>query len=675
MAVGARGGARRSLASARVTRVLLVDDAASVRALLRATLEQSGAFEVVGEAGNGETAIGLARTLRPDVVILDLAMPGADGLTALPEIARQAPGATIVVFSEAIGDEEAALQRGAHAVVHKSDSLELLLDVLRDPPVGEAVGDPVAAGADGGGEGPPSGEAFGDRLVGSSGELRRLIVDTMSEGLVAVGRDGTIVDANPAALRILGRRPDELLGRRMLRSTGLPLDADGRPMSPHEVPSVRVLESGLPIRDFVMGVETPDRGLRWISVNANPVRDDGRSGVAVVGTFSDVTEQREALAQLRSSESALRKSESWFRATMEAVPDGVVVYSAIRDDDGRIVDFMCEFANGAAAEHQGRPVVEFIGKTFLEHSKNPESQAYLQRYADVVETGEPLVHEVPRHSHGRTEGAYESQVVKLEDGFLASFRNVTARKRTEQELRTSERRLFSFLSGLPVGVVVIDLAAGPMFVNARGRELIGGELPRTGSAADRLTFYGLSRLDTGEPYAMQETPVYRAIVTRSTCTSDDILMQRNGRSVALTMSATPIFDDDDGDIAFVIVVFDDVTERREAGQRLARALADLERSNEELAEFAAVAAHDLSEPLRVVGGFAELVRRKYGEQLEDEGNEWLDHVLGGVSRMRGLIDDLLTYSRAGSAPLSRRPVALSDIVHSVRESLRFAIVE
>jgi light-regulated signal transduction histidine kinase (bacteriophytochrome) len=79
--------------------------------------------------------------------------------------------------------------------------------------------------------------------------------------------------------------------------------------------------------------------------------------------------------------------------------------------------------------------------------------------------------------------------------------------------------------------------------------------------------------------------------------------------------------------------------------------------------------------LRVVGGFAELVRRKYGEQLEDEGNEWLDHVLGGVSRMRGLIDDLLTYSRAGSAPLTRRPVALTEIVHSVRESLRFAIVE
>ena len=152
-----------------------------------------------------------------------------------------------------------------------------------------------------------------------------------------------------------------------------------------------------------------------------------------------------------------------------------------------------------------------------------------------------------------------------------------------------------------------------------------------------------------------------------------MVIERDDDSIAVTVSATPIFDDDE--ISFVIVVFDDITEQRESSDRLARALADLERSNEELAEFAAVAAHDLSEPLRVIGGFAELVRRKYGDRIEDEGNEWLDHVLGGVSRMRGLIDDLLAYSRAGSAPLARQPVDLGEIVRSVRGSLRFAIAE
>ena len=168
--------------------------------------------------------------------------------------------------------------------------------------------------------------------------------------------------------------------------------------------------------------------------------------------------------------------------------------------------------------------------------------------------------------------------------------------------------------------------------------------------------------------------MYRAIQTRTTCTADDVLIKHEDNEITVTISATPIFEDDDR-MSHIVVVVDDITERRAAGQQLARALTDLERSNEELAEFAAVAAHDLSEPLRVVGGFAELVRRRFGDRIDGEGNEWLDHVLAGVSRMRGLIDDLLAYSRAGSAPLAMRPVDLGDIVLSVRESLRIAIAE
>ncbi len=645
-----------------MTRVLLVDDAASVRALLRATLSQSDTFEIVGEAATGDEAVALAQRLRPDVVVLDLAMPGMDGLTALPEIARRAPGATIVVFSEAVGDEAVALERGAHAVVHKSDSLELLLGVLsrsRAP-----VAPPPVA--------PPS--ALDLAFRADDGDLRRLIIETMSEGLLVVGHDGTIIDANPAALRIFGRSRDEVVGRSARREVGLPIDVDGVTIASTAVPSMQALLTGEPVRDFVMGIETPDRGLRWLSVNAIPVSIALSPTVGVVSTFADVTDQRLAVEQLRESERALRASEERFRAAVEAMPDGLVVYSAIRDDDGRIVDYRCEFANRAAEEQQTRSPIEWIGRRFLEISTNPEADAFVDRYARVVETGEPLVLEIPRYVNGEVSGAYESQVVKLHDGFLACFRNVTDRKRAEQAVRASERRLFSFFTGLPVGVLVVDLDEGPMFLNPRARELLGRGLVRGGTAQQVLEEYQMYRADTGELYPLEDTPVMRAVTTRATCTADDVVIHRADDEVTMTVSATPIFDEE-ARLAYVIVVFDDITERRASGEQLARALADLERSNEELAEFAAVAAHDLSEPLRVVGGFAELVRRRFGERLDVEGNEWLDHVLAGVSRMRGLIDDLLAYSRAGSAPLAMRPVDLGEIVRSVRESLRIAIAE
>ena len=588
-------------------------------------------------------------------------MPGVDGLTALPEIARNAPGATIVVFSEAIGDEEAALERGAHAVVHKSDSLELLVRVLK-------------------GSASSGGSSVSDRepepgLESTAAEVRRLIIETMSEGLLALDQDGRVVDTNPAGLRILGRTAREVHGQSAVDHAGFPLDATGKQIPTTEVPAIRALLTREAVRDFVMGVETPHRGLRWLRVNAIPVTAAESSTVSVVTTFADVTEERRAIEQLRESERALRESEDRFRAAVDAMPDGLVVYSAIRDEDGAIVDFRCEFANRAAEEDQplrGRGTASG-GPSSRTRSTRMRARTS-QRYANVVETGEPLVHEVPRYVNGEITGAYESQVVKLHDGFLSCFRNVTGRKRTEQALRASERRMFSFFTGLPVGVLVIDLADGPMFVNPRARELLGRGPVRHGTAEEMLDAYRMYRADTGDSYALEETPVYRAIQTRTTCTADDVLIKHEDNEITVTISATPIFEDDDR-MSHIVVVVDDITERRAAGQQLARALTDLERSNEELAEFAAVAAHDLSEPLRVVGGFAELVRRRFGDRIDGEGNEWLDHVLAGVSRMRGLIDDLLAYSRAGSAPLAMRPVDLGDIVLSVRESLRIAIAE
>ncbi|HVF14485.1 MAG TPA: response regulator, partial [Acidimicrobiales bacterium] len=72
-------------------RVVIADDASAMRALLRRMLEDSAAFDVVGEAGDGEEAVRLAGALHPDLVILDVAMPGMDGLTAIAGIRRESP--------------------------------------------------------------------------------------------------------------------------------------------------------------------------------------------------------------------------------------------------------------------------------------------------------------------------------------------------------------------------------------------------------------------------------------------------------------------------------------------------------------------------------------------------------------------------------------------------------
>ena len=119
--------------SAQRDRVLVVDDAANLRELLTLLLEVEDDFEVVGTAADGRQAIDAAQTLKPDVVLLDLAMPVMDGLQALPELRAHLPKARIVIFSgfehEALAEE--ALLAGADAYIEKGTSVTQLVTQLR----------------------------------------------------------------------------------------------------------------------------------------------------------------------------------------------------------------------------------------------------------------------------------------------------------------------------------------------------------------------------------------------------------------------------------------------------------------------------------------------------------------------------------------------------------------
>jgi len=106
-------------------RVFLCDDVPEFRALMRAVLEEACDCEVVGEAGDGRAAIeGVAET-QPDVVLLDLDMPGADGLSAIPAMRAAVPDARIVVLSSFAAErmERRVLDAGADAYLEKRTPL------------------------------------------------------------------------------------------------------------------------------------------------------------------------------------------------------------------------------------------------------------------------------------------------------------------------------------------------------------------------------------------------------------------------------------------------------------------------------------------------------------------------------------------------------------------------
>jgi two-component system nitrate/nitrite response regulator NarL len=120
--------------------ILLVDDHPLTRDGLAALLAGNG-FDVVGQASDGLEAIDLARELQPDVVLLDLSMPGMGGLDALPRLRNEAPDCEVVVLT-ASGDEDnllAAIRGGAAGYLLKTEPPERLVDFLHGAASGEAA--------------------------------------------------------------------------------------------------------------------------------------------------------------------------------------------------------------------------------------------------------------------------------------------------------------------------------------------------------------------------------------------------------------------------------------------------------------------------------------------------------------------------------------------------------
>lgn len=117
-----------------MTRILVVDDHAVVRAGLTLLLVAQSDFEVVGEAGNAHDAVLEARVLKPDVILLDVVMPGESGIEALPRIKAEAPAAKVLVLSMQDDPEyvREAFARGANGYVLKEAADSEVVAAVRE---------------------------------------------------------------------------------------------------------------------------------------------------------------------------------------------------------------------------------------------------------------------------------------------------------------------------------------------------------------------------------------------------------------------------------------------------------------------------------------------------------------------------------------------------------------
>jgi PAS domain S-box-containing protein len=111
----------------------------------------------------------------------------------------------------------------------------------------------------------------------------------------------------------------------------------------------------------------------------------------------------------------------------------------------------------------------------------------------------------------------------------------------------------------------------------------------------------------------------------------------------------------------ILLAIEDITERKRAEDKLRGVLAELERSNKDLEQFASIVSHDLQEPLRMVASYTQLLAERYADQLDEKARKYITYAVEGAIRMQRLVNDLLAYSRISTRG---NPLKITDS-HSI----------
>ncbi len=149
---------------------------------------------------------------------------------------------------------------------------------------------------------------------------------------------------------------------------------------------------------------------------------------------------------------------------------------------------------------------------------------------------------------------------------------------------------------------------------------------------------------------------------------------KSGAVIWEAASIAPI-KDDQGNVYAFVAVKEDTTERRHREDHLRRLRAELERSNQELEQFAYVTSHDLQEPLRMIASYTQLLEKRYNDLLDEKGKKYIYFAVDGVNRMQQLISDLLAFSRVGTKDKELIETDLNLVYEKAIKNLEIAIKE
>ena len=234
----------------------------------------------------------------------------------------------------------------------------------------------------------------------------------------------------------------------------------------------------------------------------------------------------------------------------------------------------------------------------------------------------------------------------------------------------SEAKYRGLLEAAPDAMVVVDEAGAIVLVNVQTEKQFGYRRDElVGRKVTDIIPIGFAERLVADKLRSPEEALAQVMGAGIELTA----LRKDGTEFPIEIMLSPL---ESADGILVTAAIRDISMRRAAEANLIHKIAELNRSNEELSQFAYIASHDLQEPLRMVSRYTQLLAQRYAGRLDDDADEFIAFAVDGAVRMQRLIQDLLAYSRIGTKRMdvtmvsSDRAlgVALTNLGSAIEES-------
>ncbi|WP_186441583.1 PAS domain S-box protein [Desulfamplus magnetovallimortis] len=247
-------------------------------------------------------------------------------------------------------------------------------------------------------------------------------------------------------------------------------------------------------------------------------------------------------------------------------------------------------------------------------------------------------------------------------------RDCTQRRDMEASLKASELWMRSIYNALEEAVLVVSPQRELISVNKATKKIFG-------YTEKEIHDQSTSILHVDQDHFVEFGKKIEDAFGQGKSAEFEFRAKRKNGEIFQSEHTVSMLKDEAGNPLGIVSVIRDISKRKQAEIILEETLADLEKSNAELEQFAYVASHDLQEPLRAVIGFLQLLQSKYKNQLDEKGRHYIERVVKAGHRMQSLISDLLKVSRVNTLNTSFEPTDLTKVLEEVLEHMQSTITE